>query len=49
MVDNFYAPKYQRTISYNDKDLNIDWGVDKSKLILSHNDNLNHTYNWKKN
>ena len=37
-VDNFYAPKYDSGIRYNDEDLNIDWGLNKNELKLSEKD-----------
>lgn len=36
-VDNEYAPNYDCGIKYNDKTLNIDWGI-KYKLIVSEKD-----------
>lgn len=36
-VDNEYAPNYDCGIKYNDKTLNIDWGI-KYKLIVSDKD-----------
>ncbi len=40
-VDNIYAPKYDSGIKYNDKDLNIDWILDKNEVKLSvKDDNL---------
>lgn len=37
-VDNYYAPEYDRGISYNDPAINILWGVDFEKLLLSEKD-----------
>jgi len=37
-VDNIYSPDHYHTILWNDKDLNIDWPIDKKKVILSDND-----------
>jgi dTDP-4-dehydrorhamnose 3,5-epimerase len=37
-VDNYYNPKNDRGIAYNDKTLNIDWKVPQQKLILSQKD-----------
>jgi dTDP-4-dehydrorhamnose 3,5-epimerase len=38
-VDNYYSPKHDRGIAYNDIILNIDWKVPQEKLILSQKDN----------
>jgi dTDP-4-dehydrorhamnose 3,5-epimerase len=37
-VDNNYAPEYDFGIIWNDKDLNIDWGLEESKIKLSDKD-----------
>ena len=37
-VDNKYAPECDSGIIYNDLMLNIDWGLDEDKLILSPKD-----------
>ena len=37
-VDNYYNKQSERGISFDDKYLNIDWGVDKSELIISEKD-----------
>lgn len=37
-VDNYYAPDYDRGIAFDDPELNIDWGIEKSKLQLSAKD-----------
>ena len=37
-VDNAYAPEYDFGIRWNDKDLNIDWGLDESEVKLSEKD-----------
>ena len=37
-VDNRYAPEYDFGIRWNDKDLNIDWGLDESEVQLSEKD-----------
>jgi len=37
-IDNIYDPKSERTLSWDDKDLNIDWKLPKSKIILSEKD-----------
>ena len=37
-TDNYYNPKYERGIAFDDKDLNINWGMDHNKLKLSEKD-----------
>lgn len=37
-VDNTYAPEYDSGIRWNDKELNIDWGIDESEVKLSEKD-----------
>ncbi len=37
-VDNYYAPKYDRGIIYNDTTINIDWEIDIESLLLSDKD-----------
>ncbi|WP_422089406.1 dTDP-4-dehydrorhamnose 3,5-epimerase [Tenacibaculum ovolyticum] len=44
-VDNKYAPECDSGIIYNDLMLNIDWGLDKDKLILSPKDKLLTNFN----
>lgn len=39
-VDNYYTPEYDRGIAFDDKDLNIDWILEKSALKLSHKDKI---------
>lgn len=36
--DNYYAPKYDCGIIYNDVDININWGGDVKDLIVSEKD-----------
>lgn len=36
--DNFYAPKHEGGILFDDAELDIDWGLDKSQLIVSERD-----------
>ncbi|EAL6694943.1 dTDP-4-keto-6-deoxy-D-glucose epimerase, partial [Campylobacter coli] len=38
MVDNFYNPKSERGILYNDPQLKIDWGVNDSEVLISDKD-----------
>ncbi len=37
-VDNYYAPKYDCGVIWNDPTLSINWGVEKSKIIISEKD-----------
>lgn len=37
-VDNTYAPEYDAGIRFDDKDLNIDWGLNKVDIQLSEKD-----------
>lgn len=37
-VDNYYAPKYDRGIAFDDKQLNIDWQIPLSSMIISAKD-----------
>ena len=37
-VDNIYAPNYDSGICWNDPTLNIDWGIDKSQIVVSEKD-----------
>lgn len=37
-VDNIYAPKYDAGIKWNDKELNIDWEIDDSQVLVSEKD-----------
>lgn len=36
--DNFYAPKYEGAIAWNDSDLKIDWKIPQDKILLSEKD-----------
>lgn len=45
-VDRYYNKNYERGISYNDPYLNIDWGLDKSKLLISEKDKNFPNYKW---
>jgi dTDP-4-dehydrorhamnose 3,5-epimerase len=35
---DYYYPEHEKCIKYNDSDLNIDWKMDKNKIILSDKD-----------
>ena len=37
-VDNTYAPDYDAGILWNDKELNIQWGIEDTKVIISKKD-----------
>ncbi len=37
-VDNYYNPKYESGVLWNDKDLNIDWKIRDDEVILSEKD-----------
>ena len=37
-VDCFYSPKYERGIAFDDKSLNIDWGLPSTIIQLSERD-----------
>ena len=37
-VDNTYAPEYDHGIKWNDKDLNINWGLEEQEVTLSEKD-----------
>lgn len=37
-VDNYYSPKHESGIIWNDNKLNIDWKVNPDKIIMSEND-----------
>jgi dTDP-4-dehydrorhamnose 3,5-epimerase len=37
-VDNIYAPESDSGIRYDDQELNIDWGVEDSQVIVSEKD-----------
>jgi dTDP-4-dehydrorhamnose 3,5-epimerase len=39
-TDQFYKPESERGINFNDPDLNIDWGIDYRKAIVSPKDNV---------
>lgn len=37
-VDNYYAPKSESGILYNDPDLDINWKIDKDNIIINNKD-----------
>lgn len=37
-VDSYYSPEHERGILYDDKEINIDWVMPKSDLIISSKD-----------
>ena len=37
-VDNSYAPEFDAGILWNDKELNIDWNIEDSEVIISEKD-----------
>ena len=42
-VDNLYSFENERGLAFDDPTLNIDWGLEKSALILSDKDTKNPT------
>ena len=38
-VDNNYAPNFNSGVKWNDKDLNINWGITEDAVLLSDKDN----------
>ena len=45
-VDNYYNPDAEVVIPYNDEFLNIDWGIQVHKIIISNKDNIQNTFEW---
>ena len=37
-VDNYYNPDYEKGIIWNDPNLNIDWMINDSEIIISEKD-----------
>lgn len=37
-TDNYYSPKHQRCIAFNDPDINISWNIESDALSLSEKD-----------
>lgn len=44
-VDNVYAPGYEGGLAFDDSNVNIDWKVDLSNVLLSKKDTMNPTLN----
>jgi dTDP-4-dehydrorhamnose 3,5-epimerase len=42
--DNFYSKKHEGGIYFGDSDINIDWQIDNTELIISEKDNLLKTF-----
>ncbi len=45
-VDNYYNKNMEDGISFADEYLNIDWGLDKNKMILSKKDRNQKSFSW---
>ena len=45
-VDNYYNPEAEEGITYDDDLLKIDWGVEKSKIIISKKDQNFKPFKW---
>ena len=45
-VDNYYKKKSEGGICFNDKFLNIDWGVDENQILISVKDKKLKVYKW---
>ncbi len=39
-VDNYYTPKYERGIAFNDAELRVDWQLPIEKLLVSNKDKM---------
>lgn len=46
LVDEYYNPKNESGIIYNDKTINIDWGINNKKIIISKKDQDYKDYKW---
>lgn len=45
-VDNYYNPKMESGILFSDNFLNIDWGINPSKFLLSEKDKKFKNFQW---
>ena len=45
-VDNYYNPEAEEGITYDDNLLKIDWGIEKSKIIISKKDQNFKPFKW---
>ena len=45
-VDNYYNPDFEKGIPYDDKELNIDWGIKRNKLIVSEKIKIKKPFDW---
>ena len=45
-VDNYYNPEAEEGIAYDDDYLKIDWGIKKSKIIISKKDQNFKPFKW---
>ena len=45
-VDNYYNPEAEDGIPYDDQFLNIDWGIQESKIIISEKDKNIKPFRW---
>ncbi len=45
-VDNYYNPEAEDGIPYNDEFLNVDWGIQMSKIIISEKDKNMKPFVW---
>ena len=45
-VDNYYNPESEYGIPYDDKRINIDWGLNVNDIILSEKDKSYENYKW---
>ena len=45
-VDNYYNKESESGIRYDDKHLNIDWGIDNKLINISEKDKYLKDFNW---
>ena len=45
-VDNYYNPDFEGGIKFDDKNVDIDWGVKKNNLIISERDTNFKNFKW---